>query len=318
MTRRYWIVAATIFGVIVVAAGVLGLIMYDRALGDLDKSSQESLSLLSDGLHTSIDRYEPIPVLIGDSDPIRKLVDNPKDHSSVDAANRFLEAKVGTVGAAYIYVLDPDGRTIAASNWAAPDSFVGNDYSIRPYYRDAKATCRGAYYGIGVTTRQPGYFLASCIRTGDRLVGIAVVKIDLRPFETSWQKAGEQVIVLDEDGIAFLASDPAWRYRPLHPLDPKRLQEIIKEEPQSDPSGLAFHAPRGRNGLEHRAFCIGRIGVAPSCLRFRAGNARWARDRAGRDGHRDARRQASRGAKRQAGAGGARRRADAGAATGPR
>jgi len=230
MTRRYWIVAATIFGVIVVAAGVLGLIMYDRALGDLDKSSQESLSLLSDGLHTSIDRYEPIPVLIGDSDPIRKLVDNPKDHSSVDAANRFLEAKVGTVGAAYIYVLDPDGRTIAASNWAAPDSFVGNDYSIRPYYRDAKATCRGAYYGIGVTTRQPGYFLASCIRTGDRLVGIAVVKIDLRPFETSWQKAGEQVIVLDEDGIAFLASDPAWRYRPLHPLDPKRLQEIIKEQ----------------------------------------------------------------------------------------
>jgi two-component system C4-dicarboxylate transport sensor histidine kinase DctB len=226
MTRRYWIVATIIFGAIAVAAGILGLIVYDRTLKELDKSSQESLSLLSDGLHTGIDRYEPIPVLIGDSDPIRTLVENPADQSGVDAANRLLEARVGNVGAAYIYVLDPDGRTIAASNWAKSDSFVGQDYSKRPYYLDAKSTCRGAYYGIGVTTGQPGYFLASCIRAGERLVGVAVVKIDLRPFETSWQKAGEQVIVLDQDGIAFLASDPAWRYRPLHPLDPKRLQAI--------------------------------------------------------------------------------------------
>jgi two-component system C4-dicarboxylate transport sensor histidine kinase DctB len=129
-----------------------------------------------------------------------------------------------------LYVLNADGRTIAASNWAASDSFVGNDYSIRPYYRDAKATCRGAYYGIGITTRQPGYFRATCIRTEQGLAGIAVAKIDLRPFETTWQKAGQQVVVVDEDGIVFLASDPAWRYRPLHPLNQKRLQEIRDEQ----------------------------------------------------------------------------------------
>jgi two-component system C4-dicarboxylate transport sensor histidine kinase DctB len=234
MRRRYWVFATTILGVVVIAATGLSLLVREWALGDIEKSSQEALSLLSDGLHTAIDRYEPIPTLIGDSAEIRALVESPAEPSRIDAANRFLEAKARIVGAAYTYILDPAGRTIAASNWAAPDSFVGNDYSIRPYYRDAKATCRGTYYGIGVTTRQPGYFLASCIRTGETLAGISVVKIDLRPFETSWQKAGEQVMVLDRDGIVFLASDPAWRYRPLHPLDPNRLQEIKDEKRYTD------------------------------------------------------------------------------------
>src|SRR5262249_16327421 len=151
-----------------------------------------------------IDRYAPIPALIGDSAAIRALVENPSD-ASVDAANHFLEAAVKTVGAAYIYVLDPRGRTIATSNWRTPDSFVGNDYSFRPYFRDGKGTCRGEYYGIGVTTKEPGYFLASCIRSGDALVGIAVVKIDLRPLEVGWATAGEQAALVDADGIVFLA-----------------------------------------------------------------------------------------------------------------
>jgi two-component system, NtrC family, C4-dicarboxylate transport sensor histidine kinase DctB len=234
MTRRYRIFATIILVVVVIAAAGLSLLVRERALAELDKSSHEALGLLGDGLHTAIDRYEPVPTLIGDSAEIRALVESPAEPSRVDAANRFLEAKTGRVGAAYTYILNAEGQTIAASNWAASDSFVGNDYSIRPYYHDAKATCRGAYYGIGVTTRKPGYYLASCIRTGETLAGISVVKIDLHPFEESWQMAGEQVLVLDQDGIVFLATDPAWRYRPLYPRDPKRLQEIRDEKRYKD------------------------------------------------------------------------------------
>jgi two-component system C4-dicarboxylate transport sensor histidine kinase DctB len=230
MTRRSWIIAVVIFGAIIVAAGLLSLIQYDRALRELEASSGETLSLLSDALHASIDRYAPIPAQIGAYAPVIALVEDPAEASRVDSANRLLETMVGISGAAYIFVLDPDGRTIAASNWSAPDSFVGNDYSFRPYYRDAKATCHAAYYAIGVTTNKPGYFLASCIRIGDRLGGIAVVKIDPTPFETSWLKAAKQAVVLDRDGIVFLASDPSWRYSPLRdPLDPKKLQELNKE-----------------------------------------------------------------------------------------
>src|SRR5262245_38792320 len=138
MTRRYWIFATSIFGIVIIAAASLSLLMHERALEELHNSSQEKLSVLSDALHNAIGPYEPIPTLIGEGAAVRALVENPSEPRLVDGANRFLERMTGVLSVAYIYVLDPDGRTIAASNWAAPDSFVGHDYSFRPYYRDAK------------------------------------------------------------------------------------------------------------------------------------------------------------------------------------
>ena len=233
MSMRRWIVAAGVLCAIVLAAGV-SMIVRQEALRGLENSSQEQVGLLSDGLHSAIVRYAPIPELIGASAPVQSLLENPSDASRVDAANRFLESEAASLGAAYAYLLDAKGRTIAASNWAAPDSFVGKDYSFRPYYRDAVATCLGAYYGIGVTTAQPGYFQASCIRHSGALAGVAVIKIDFRPQEASWRQAGEQVVVVDGSGIVFLASDPAWRYRPLHPLDPAVRQNIRNERRYAD------------------------------------------------------------------------------------
>src|SRR5262249_27068957 len=148
----------------------------------------------------------------------RSLVADRSDVDRIDAANRFLESAAASLGGVDAYVLDPAGTAIAASNWRTPQSFIGNDYSFRPYYLDAKATCRGAYYGIGVTTKIPGYFLSSCIRDGDRIAGVSVVKISLAPLESTWSKASEQVVVIDGDGIVFLASDSRWHYRPLDPI----------------------------------------------------------------------------------------------------
>jgi C4-dicarboxylate-specific signal transduction histidine kinase len=235
MSVRHWIVAAGVLCAIVLAAG-LSLIVRQQALTELEKSSQEQVGLLSDGLRSAIGRYTPIPELIGASAPVQSLLENPSDAGRVDAASRFLETAAASLGAAYAYVLDSKGLTIAASNWATPDSFIGNDYSFRPYYRDAVTTCHGAYYGIGVTTAQPGYFRAACIRRGSQLAGVAVIKIDFRPLEASWRKAGEQVVVIDSNGIVFLASDPAWRYRPLRPLDPTMRQEIKAERRYADES----------------------------------------------------------------------------------
>ena len=52
-----------------------------------------------------------------------------------------------------------DGVAVAASNWDQPTSNVGENYSYRPYYRQALAQGRGRFYGIGMTTGVPGYYL---------------------------------------------------------------------------------------------------------------------------------------------------------------
>src|SRR5262249_12595774 len=161
-----WTIAVGVVALIAVAAAGTSYVVRQQALDALETGSKQQLGLLVAGLRSTIDRYEPIPALIGDSVTVRFLVADPTALDRIDAANHFLEPAAASLGDVDAYVLNPAGTAIAASNWRTPKSFIGNDYSFRPYYRDAVANGRGAYYGIGVTTKIPGYFLSSRIRDG--------------------------------------------------------------------------------------------------------------------------------------------------------
>ena len=55
-----------------------------------------------------------------------------------------------------IYLMNASGVTIAASNAGTPQSFLGQDYSFRPYFQTALGGTQGQFYGIGATTGIPG------------------------------------------------------------------------------------------------------------------------------------------------------------------
>ena len=126
----------------------------------------------------------------------------------------------GQAGLDAIYLMDPDGLTISASNAGQSGSFVGQNYSFRPYFTDAMAGRQGRFYGIGATTGLPGYFIADPVLsdTGE-VLGVIAIKLDLSVLEQSWREGGEQVLLTNADGVVLLASDPAWQYRTLAPLD---------------------------------------------------------------------------------------------------
>lgn len=119
-----------------------------------------------------------------------------------------------------IYLMDPEGLTISASNAGQPGSFVGQNYSFRPYFTEAMAGRQGRFYGIGATTGLPGYFIADPVLsdTGE-VLGVIAIKLDLSALEQSWREGGEQVLLTNADGVVLLASNPAWQYRTLAPLD---------------------------------------------------------------------------------------------------
>ena len=126
-----------------------------------------------------------------------------------------------------IYLMDIDGLTIAASNAGQPGSFVGQNYSFRPYFTDALAGRQGRFYGIGATTGLPGYFIADPVRSeAGTVLGVIAIKLDLSALEQSWRDGGEQVLLANADGVVLLASDPAWQYRTLAPLDAEQRAAI--------------------------------------------------------------------------------------------
>ncbi|WP_306046151.1 ATP-binding protein [Nioella sp. MMSF_3534] len=128
-----------------------------------------------------------------------------------------------------IYLMDFEGLTISASNAGSASSFVGQNYSFRPYFQEAMEGGQGRFYGIGATTGLPGYFIAdSVVSDLGEALGVIAIKIDLTRLENSWREGGEQVLLTNADGVVLLASNPDWRYRTLTPLDADQRAAIAE------------------------------------------------------------------------------------------
>jgi two-component system C4-dicarboxylate transport sensor histidine kinase DctB len=206
---------------------------WQEGLADMRDKGGKLLELHRDGLKVAIARYNYLPFILSRDSGIRALLKAPADRDLVDNANRYLGDLVGEANrfldsttkaarASVLYVMDSSGTTLAATN----DAFKGQSYEFRPYFEDALKTSEGRFYGIGVTTRQPGYFLSHVIEDSGVAIGVAVVKVDLLPLEKAWQDAQVDVALLDGSGIAFLTSVDDWRYRPVRPLGPEDHRKL--------------------------------------------------------------------------------------------
>ena len=143
------------------------------------------------------------------------------------ALNVRLAAFAEQSGLDAIYLMRPDGVTIAASNADQPSSFVGHDYSFRPYLQDAAEGRPGRFYGIGSTTGLPGYFIADPVFDAQKqVIGVIAIKLALSELEESWSASGEQVVLANADGVVLLSSNSDWRYRVLEDLSQEQRQRI--------------------------------------------------------------------------------------------
>lgn len=218
------------------------------AISTLESQLQRSLVLTNRTIETEIERFRYLPVVVGEDARIRAIADPERNETALVAANNYLETIVRQAGPAELYVLDTAGVTIAASNHATPESFVGRDYSFRPYFRNAMRTGEGRYYAIGVTTGKPGYFLAARIDIAGKLPVVVVVKADLAPLELAWKAAGVQTAIADRWGIVFLSGNPDWKYRPLAPLGGEASTRLAAERTYEG-ADLAARQPILPNGI---------------------------------------------------------------------
>lgn len=201
----------------------------------LTLNGDQRLGLYASSIRNAVGRYDYLPFLVARDHEVLDLLDSPSA-ALRDAVNRRLETANAAAGSAALYVVDRSGLALAASNWADPaQSFVGQNYDFRPYFRQAVEAGSGRYFGIGVTTGLPGYFLSHAVRLGERLIGVAVVKIDLEPLQRDWAAGGERVLVTDENGIVFLSSHADWKYQALRPL-PDAVKARLAQTRQYDRS----------------------------------------------------------------------------------
>ena len=146
---------------------------FDEAKGDALAHIHSTNMLVSQ----YISDYTKIVDVLSRLDAIRSALKAPtKD--MLESANTILDRfqQGGKVNVCYL--MDQTGQTIASSNRFAEDSFVGKNYSFRPYFQEAMAGRSTVYMALGVTSGKRGIYFSHPVYDPDSRVplGVAVIK----------------------------------------------------------------------------------------------------------------------------------------------
>lgn len=206
----------------------------------LAEQNRQTLDLYVANLLGTLRRYEELPQILGGLPVLRQALQQPGDPLLQKIANEALADIRRRAGADVIYLLQPDGTTQVASNWAQADSFVHRNFAFRPYYREAMQGRLARFFGLGTTSIKRGYYFASAVKEGSRIIGVLVVKVDLEHIERLWGNSPEQLLVIDNYGVVILSSREDWRFHASRPLSAAERDEIHANIPYpvQDPKPL--------------------------------------------------------------------------------
>jgi two-component system sensor histidine kinase AauS len=193
----------------------------------LSENGERQLELHARTVESEINKYTYLPSVLELESSVSQLLNDPSAELRQEV-NDYLEGLNRRSRSRAIYVLDTTGRVLATSNWRDADSYSGEDLSFRAYFQDAVRGLPGRFYGIGSTTGEPGYYLAHGLEEKGKIIGVAVIKVQLEALEQRWQRARLEAYVSDENGIIILSSDPARRLKSVRPLTPEIKERLAR------------------------------------------------------------------------------------------
>lgn len=147
-------------------------------------------------------------------------------------ANVVLDRFRQTLDADVCYLLNRQGTTIASSNRKDPDSFVGKNFSFRPYYQQARRGVAGAYLALGTTSLKRGVYHSFPVFDDpeEPPIGMAVIKSSIDKIEkTLGFPQKDIVLVTDPRGIVFISNRPQWLFHSMWRLTDEMVAEIAAE-----------------------------------------------------------------------------------------
>ncbi|MGI2214621.1 sensor histidine kinase [Shewanella oncorhynchi] len=191
---------------------------------EIQKQSEKQLKELVSFLDGALSRYESIPHVLSTNPMLANVLNDQQNPDKVQELNLYLEEIQHVTEASDIYLIDALGIAIAASNWQQSFSFIGKDYSFRPYYTDAISGNLGRYYAVGTSSDKRGFYFSYPIyqQGGKGILGAIIVKVNIVDIEqqsTSIAIAGQyQFLISDPEDIVFISSIDEWRLKSLTPL----------------------------------------------------------------------------------------------------
>lgn len=186
---------------------------------NLDNYKEKELSLISSNFNS----YKNKLALLPDFFSKKKIViDFYDSYYKTSSSSVFLKQKTSLTSSLYkdindfrevmgisvVYFMDKDGLVIFSSNRGEADSFLGKNYSFRPYFKESMKGSRYTYFAKGVTSGKRGAYFSAPIYSGinSEILGVVVVKMSEDTFDNFFIDK-ENVFLLTPSMTIFSSSE---------------------------------------------------------------------------------------------------------------
>ncbi len=198
---------------------------YGQLLNNLRDSEKTTLELVTNSLRSEIKQYEIIGSVLASNKELIEFLRN-ESADSQDVINKQLESINSTTGSLDTYLMNREGVSIAASNWRKPNSFVGKNFSFRPYFQRAISGQAGHFFAIGTSTNLRGFYIATPVMIKDETLGAVVIKIQVEHLESLWRVDNREMSLVAEDSVIFVSTNPDWRLRSMRNISQEERNKI--------------------------------------------------------------------------------------------
>ena len=222
----------------------------DRAQSGLEERLRE----FTQQFDRTVAHIRGIPVVVANEGIAAAAV--VRHHPVDNDLNDYLATLANAINVDLAFVVDANGHCVASSNARAADSLVGEEFGDREYVHSARNGALGIQYAVGRRTNIPGIFFSAPIKVDGKVVGAAVVKIDIPTIERV--VAARDAFVVDRHGVVIMSTNPEWLLQALpgSPVlamtaDERRLaykRETLRVLPIMAAPGEAFSVRIGAAG----------------------------------------------------------------------
>ena len=164
--------------------------------------AQLRLALYSGNMVSELQRNSIVPrLLASDAELIGALNSNDYQRTS-----QRLLSFVDEIGAAAILLLDSDGLVVAATN----RNRLGETQRNLPHFREAARASQTVFTTHKHDMDVYDFAYSRKILSNNKPLGVIVVEVDLRKFQSAWAGISDAVIVAAAGGQILLATENSW------------------------------------------------------------------------------------------------------------
>ncbi len=178
----------------------------------------------------------------------------PSSDDQLEDLNALLDRYAAILPDTVIYVLDTKGLTLASTNRNTPESFLGKNYAVRPYFKEAMRGEHGHYFAMGLTSSIPGYYVSQPLfnANGD-ILGVLALKAN---FDDSLLKTSphEYRFLTSPEGAILSASHKEHNLRALWPIPSQANQRLLESKQFPTLNSTPLLSAEPENGADATLF----------------------------------------------------------------